>query len=158
MPNWCQNTLVLKHSDPAMIKRVETAFAEGKLFEEFIPNEGDPDNWYTHNISEWGTKWDVGRPDGINQVTEYTIVLYFDSAWSPPTNGYERLMEMGFEVEATYHESGMAFCGMWDNGRDDYYEYNGLSVEEVAEQIPSELDECYSISEQVAQYESDEEE
>lgn len=157
MPNWCQNTLVLKHNDPAMIKRAEQAFAKGKLFEEFIPNKGDPNDWYKHNVNEWGTKWDVGNPDGINEATENTLVVYFVGPWSPPTNAYERLMEMGFEIEATYHESGMAFCGMWDNGRDDYYEYGGMTAEEVEQKIPSELDQIYSISEQVAQYESDEE-
>ena len=37
MPNWCSNTLVLEHDDPAMIKRAETAFADGKFLNEFIP-------------------------------------------------------------------------------------------------------------------------
>jgi hypothetical protein len=37
MPNWCDNTVTLEHSDPAMIERAKKAFAEGKFLEEFIP-------------------------------------------------------------------------------------------------------------------------
>ena len=113
MPNWCMNTLVLKHDNPSMIKRVEDAFAAGRLLSEFIPNTGDPDDWYSHNITEWGTKWDIGAPDGINDIRDNSIVLYFDSAWSPPTKAYKRLQEMGFEIEAMYYEPGIAFCGIW---------------------------------------------
>ncbi len=37
MPNWCGNTLTLEHEDPEMIKRAETAFADGKFLKEFVP-------------------------------------------------------------------------------------------------------------------------
>ena len=37
MPNWCNNTVTLEHSDPAMIERAKKAFAEGKFLEEFVP-------------------------------------------------------------------------------------------------------------------------
>jgi hypothetical protein len=37
MPNWCDNNLVLKHDDPAMIDRAEKAFNERRLLEEFVP-------------------------------------------------------------------------------------------------------------------------
>ena len=156
MPNWCMNTLVLKHDNPSMIKRVEDAFAAGRLLSEFIPNTGDPDDWYSHNITEWGTKWDIGAPDGINDIRDNSIVLYFDSAWSPPTKAYERLQEMGFEIEAMYYEPGIAFCGIWVDGDDEFYDLSNMDVEEVAETIPEELDNTFNITEQMAEwYESD---
>ena len=37
MPNWCNNTLVLRHADPAMITRAKDAFAAGKFLNEFVP-------------------------------------------------------------------------------------------------------------------------
>jgi len=37
MPNWCDNTLELRHEDPAMIKRAKEAFEAGRLLDEFIP-------------------------------------------------------------------------------------------------------------------------
>ena len=33
MPNWCSNTLVLQHDEPAMIDRAVAAFKEGRLLE-----------------------------------------------------------------------------------------------------------------------------
>jgi hypothetical protein len=37
MPNWCNNYLELEHEDPAMIERAKTAFADGRLLDEFVP-------------------------------------------------------------------------------------------------------------------------
>ena len=37
MPNWCNNTVEIRHEDPAMIERVKKGFAEGKLLNEFLP-------------------------------------------------------------------------------------------------------------------------
>ena len=180
MPNWCSNTLTLKHSDPTMIQRARDAFMRGELLQEFIPcpaelldttaqfgaNEQEKANhekygyssWYDWNIAHWGTKWDVGG-DGYEAITTANEVsMVFESAWAPPTNAYERLMDQGFEVEAMYYEPGMAFAGHWDNGRDDYYEYGNMSAEEIAETLPTELDEEFGISESVAEWESEQEE
>ena len=37
MPNWCNNSVEIYHTDPAMIERVRTAFNDGRLLAEFIP-------------------------------------------------------------------------------------------------------------------------
>lgn len=178
MPNWCGNTLVLRHEDPAMIKRAETAFAEGRFCEEFVPcpqalkdtqspnREGSADqligkygyaDWYSFAVNEWGTKWDFGHPDGINNVEENEIVLYFDSAWAPPIRLMEQLEELGFEVDLMYYEPGMAFCGHYANGFDDYYELGGMSADEVEITIPSDLNESFSISENMREWEAENE-
>jgi hypothetical protein len=36
---------------------------------------------------------------------------FFDTAWAPPVNAYEKLVEMGFGVEAMYYEGGMGYAG-----------------------------------------------
>ena len=51
----------------------------------------------------------------------------------------------------------MCFAGIYDNGDDDYYEFSGHSSSEVADMLPQELDEEFSISEMMAEYEEDEE-
>lgn len=89
MPNWCNNFVTISHDDSAAIDRVETAYRNGRLLEEFVPvpaalkeegaaSYGGPDaadyealreqnrqqygygDWWTFCVNEWGTKWDVG--------------------------------------------------------------------------------------------------
>jgi len=184
MPNWCNNTVTLEHDDPAMIARAKASFADGRFLAEFIPVPeslhivagcvGDPDeqkkleedtarnievhgygNWYDFCVNEWGTKWDVGGGDGSINDFEGGIIISFDSAWAPPIGAYEKLMDMGFRVLAMYYEPGMAFAGIWEDGVDDYYEYGGMDSKQIAEELPSALDEAFCISESVAEWEAE---
>jgi hypothetical protein len=82
-------------------------------------------------------------------------MLTFESAWAPPCNAYEKLMDQGFRIRAMYYEPGMAFAGVWEDGMDDYYEYGGLDSKGIAEQLPVELDEAFGISESVAEWEEE---
>ena len=177
MPNWCANTLTLKHEDPAMITRARDAFMRGELLQEFIPcpaellettaqfGQNDQEklnrekygygSWYDWNIAHWGTKWDVGGDgcDALHHANEFNAS--FDSAWAPPTSAYERLMELGFEVRAMYYEPGMAFAGIWEDGFDDCYQYGSMNAEQIADALPEELDEAFGISESVAEWEAE---
>ena len=156
MPNWCANNVTLTHEDPEMIRRAAEAFSGGNLLAEFIPlPHGKWD--YTWCIENWGTKWDIGGPnETLNTLGPDRIEIAFDSAWSPPITAYEALTEMGFGIDATYYEPGMAFCGVWQDGYHDTYEYANMSAAEIRESIPSELDERYSISEWVEESENEE--
>jgi hypothetical protein len=169
MPNWCQNTLVLEHEDPAMIIRAVNAFADGRFCDEFIPCPAElkdatsPNreeksaavliekygyaDWYSFQVNNWGTKWDFGSSDGINEFTETSLTVYFDSAWSPPIALMEKLEDLGFTVDLMYNEPGMAFCGRYADGFDDYHEYSGMDSEEVA---------AFCISENMAEWEAQE--
>jgi len=49
----------------------------------------------------------------------------------------------------------MAFAGVWEDGNDDYYEYGGMSADEIEATLPVELDEAYGISQQVAEWEEE---
>lgn len=187
MPNWCNNTVEIRHEDPVMLERVRTAFNNGALLAEFIPvpeelqitagRTNNPDenqkivnaeesnrekygysNWYDFCVSEWGTKWDIGGDGSVPQDIDGGLMLSFDSAWSPPIAAYEKLTEMGFEIRAFYHESGMCFAGIWEDGFDDYYEYGDMNSLEAADTLPEELDEMFCISEQMAEWEHDNEE
>ena len=184
MPNWCENTLVLKHEDPTMIARAHAAFAKGEFLNEFIPvpedltdtvsgsmaedqreaHEAQQEanvekygyaNWYDFCVNEWGTKWDFGGGDGINEVAKNSLTVYFESAWSPPIRAYEKLTDLGFTVEATYHEPGMAFVGSWEDGNDEYIEYGGEKSDTVRNLIGADLDDCYNISESMAEWEAE---
>lgn len=188
MPNWCNNTLELAHSDPAMIERAKRAFAEGKLLNEFVPvpaslnivsgrvgDATDPEqialeaaqknnievngykDWYDFCVNEWGTKWDIGGDDynAPQQETPNDVTMSFDSAWAPPLAAMAKLEELGFNVRLYYYEPGMAFAGIYEDGHDDYYEYGDMTSEQVAEELPSALDEMFCISEQMAEWEEE---
>jgi hypothetical protein len=156
MPNWTNNEVTLRHKDPAMIERAVKAYQEGKFLNEFIPMpqellEGTGDGWYGWAVSKWGTKWDVGgRNEFIEQTDANTIELRFDSAWSPPIEGFNRLVEQGFEIEAFYNEFGMAFAGSYTGAGEEVYddciEYGGWSPAQIREELPD-LDQRFGISE-----------
>ena len=108
-------------------------------------------NWYDYCVSEWGTKWDVGLDSAWGNPVEIQedgrLTLSFDSAWAPPTAAYDKLLDLGFSVRGYYYEGGMAFCGVYDEGYDDYFEISDMSWEEVKDEIPEALDEMFGISE-----------
>ena len=112
--------------------------------------------WYDYCVNEWGTKWDVGgdgdqaQLDGPNHIS-----MNFDSAWAPPIAAMEKFMDLGFRVKLIYWESGMCFCGLFDENGDDYYDYTDMSADEIAETINSEIDECMCITESIREWEED---
>ena len=151
MPNWCNNTVTIKHGDPKMIARVREAFEQERLCNDFLPNPNGEWTW-EHSVNTWGTKWEIaGEIDSI----EDGVVLTFDSAWAPPIGLYEKLYSLGYEVTARYYEPGMAFAGTYEDGSDDCYDYNGMSSEEIAKYLPEEVNEYFGISEMVAQWEDE---
>jgi hypothetical protein len=66
------------------------------------------------------------------------------------------LTELGFSVRAYYYECGMGFCGVWEDGNDDYYEIGGESADNVEDMLPSVLDEMFCISENIREWEEQE--
>jgi hypothetical protein len=111
--------------------------------------------WYDFCINEWGTKWDIGADGYSADDIPGGLMLTFDSAWAPPCNAYEKMEELGFRIRAMYYEPGMAFAGIWEDGSDDYYDYGGMNSEQIAEELPVELDEAFCISESVAEWEEE---
>jgi hypothetical protein len=112
-------------------------------------------DWYNWNIANWGTKWDFAL-DNLERQDPNTVSAAFDSAWSPPITAYERLLELGFEIEAFYYEPGMCFVGKWVDGEDECFEYGGQTSDTVRDYIGEELDDYWCISEEMAQYEDEE--
>lgn len=112
-------------------------------------------NWYDFCVGEWGTKWDVGE-QGCSDVHDDGTMLHahFDSAWSPPCDAYQKLEELGFEIEAMFYEPGMAFAGTYSEGCCDDISLEGMTADEVERDYPD-LDECFGISESMRDYEAE---
>jgi hypothetical protein len=115
-------------------------------------------NWYDYCVNEWGTKWDVGGDGMTCEIENGRISTSFDSAWSPPIQAYEKLLDLGFSVRAYYYEGGMQFAGVWEDGDDDYYDLGGMNSEQVKEELPTVLDEMFCISEYMAEWEEENQE
>ena len=112
-------------------------------------------NWYDYCVNEWGTKWDVGADGQATVTSPNTISMGFDSAWAPPVAAMEKFQDLGFKVKLIYWESGMCFCGLFDENGDDYMDYSDMSADEVEANINSEVDECMCIVENLREWEED---
>lgn len=169
MPNWCNNVVTIEHKNKTAIDRVVKAYNNGKLCNEFIPTPEELENtsspnrtnakemkekyghedWYEFHLSQWGTKWDVGKDEygeEAERVSPKKVELTFDSAWSPPVGLYEKLSSEGYHVTAYYYEPGAAFVGVYRSEvGDECYTIPDRS-EDVMNEIPEELDEMFNIS------------
>jgi hypothetical protein len=169
-----------------MITRAKEALDRGEFLQEFIPIPadlhitsgflGDPveqkelerktaenvqkhgyGNWYDYCCGEWGTKWDVGG-DGQSDVHPDGKMLHtsFDSAWAPPVAAYDKLVDLGFGVEAMYYEGGMGYAGVYDEHGDQEINLEGMKADDIEREYPD-LDECFGIAECMREYEEPEE-
>jgi hypothetical protein len=183
MPNWCSNYISVRGTNSAEVKRLADAFDAGEFCQAVIPvpavlrdttaptQESDEaaaeqrkaetgfDNWYDFCVNRWGTKWDISCQEECDRDEDgLGFNGGFDTAWSPPMGVVEQLAEDGFEVTLHYHESGMAFVGKFEDGEDHCYDYSGLNSETVRGYIGDELDDFWLLSEQMAEYEAENEE
>lgn len=120
MPNWCSNYLVVTGSADA-IRQINAGFQKENSFESIIGKDPtfDEKDWYDHNCSRYGTKWDVGPIDTFYEDGEIKLNLSFDTAWSPCVE-FVKTMCKKYKVNAVleYSESGCNFAGRvtleWD--------------------------------------------
>ena len=164
MPNWCDNTLRISHPDPAIMEKAAAAWNDGKFLATFVPEPDYPEysdceikktegesvmpDWWNWRIKNWGTKWDIGfDPDYGNsvEVVDGEITVKFLSAWSPPIQAYDSMMEQGFSIKAYYFEPGCDFCGRYEDGIDDCYTASDGN-------IPEDIDRMMAVSETLENY------
>lgn len=155
MPNWCLNNLTIEHEDRAKVMEFVHAYKEGKACEHYLPvpkrDDGElSDDWWDYRVENWGTKWDIGSDNNESHGLNPTVVgnqasMEFDSAWSPPIGLYERLVELGFKIEASYWEPGMDFAGRWIDSIDEYYEGRDTFPQSLIEEYN--MEECYAEEE-----------
>jgi hypothetical protein len=164
MPNWCDNSLQLtaasKEEADELAQFLNTyqdsdtpeGQPEKTFFGFFVPEEWSDDDWYWSRVNNWGTKWDANMYD-VNWLDDHTVIMSFGTAWSPPIQVYEAMVEQGWGVVASYHEPGMCFVGAWYNGEDEHYDYAECTSATVRDAVGDELDDEWGISYQMKEWE-----
>lgn len=186
MPNWTSNNITLRHADKSKIDVIVNRPAEQGVLQTLIPcpaelNDDDLtswsrgpeqeareqkkaamrakygfESWYEWHNANWGTKWDLCGVC-INRIDDNTIVIDCQTAWSPPDVAFNYLVEDGYEVRCLYVGEGYEYAGIYENGNDDCYQDFGDSQNARAT-LPQELDDFFSISDSMAEYERENEE
>ena len=184
MPNWCNNNITISGPTETIGQLWKDAEAAEGLLEAMVPmpaglretTKGTGEelqtevfdghtNWYDWAVSRWGTKWDVSleglefvdNGDGTAEITGY-----FDSAWAPPIEAYNRFLDdmSNCSIDASYHEPGCDFAGFYVDGDDDYLEnlHEEFKLpEDQRSDLYKRLDDEYNLSENYDMWDEDEE-
>ena len=149
-----------------MPQELKDTTADGSENKEMIKKYGHSD-WYSWATDNWGTKWDVNEFYGVDRQEisddESTISFAFSSAWAPPTGAYQEFIDKHpVSLEAKYHEPGCDFMGIWDNGDDRCYTISEAAPEGSKDEFwqsgdGADLDDHFSITESMADWEAEQE-
>ena len=84
---------------------------EGKLAIENVKKYGFQD-WYQWSIGNWGTKWNASSVE-VSENSEYSVNIYFETAWSPPDGWYRMLFKKfpNLRFKARITEESDAYMG-----------------------------------------------
>jgi hypothetical protein len=83
-------------------------------------------------------------------MDDNTLVMSFNTAWSPPIPIFDKLVDMGFEVDARYLDEGWMYIGEYVNGDD----WSTEDVDNIGS-IRPELDDEFGISQMVEENDDD---
>lgn len=174
MPNWCSCNVTVKGPTAEVTKLAEQINSQigneqGGVCSVIAPQPPEEEldfgndimpGWYIWRVNNWGTKWDF---EPLKEVVVFNLdddraefVMDFDSAWSPPIQLFDTLVENGFDVTAYYNEPGMMFAGVYENGADETYCYEDSSSESVKDDLPENLVELFGIDDMLSEIEDDE--
>lgn len=172
MPNWCDNYVEIK-ANKKILDEIEDIVKEENNDKERehgllhylrpMPIE-EKDNWYQWSIDNWGTKWEVKEFYGMQRKDD-TICFSFQSAWGPPTEAFDYFYTNNDDVSITakYYEPGMDFAGIWEEGSETSYTLSEAAPKGSKDEFWNDghgkiLDDTFSISEDMSNWEEDEQE
>lgn len=147
MPNWCSNKLTIK-ADSDVLDEIEKVLTPPKEPDQIVdaphiwfsgllpvPDDlpeklplklggrtfpgQDVEGWYSWRCEHWGTKWEPSY-SMVGDCDEDSLVILFDTAWSPPTPFFQALADKFPTADITllFYEGGCDFSGVchWHNG------------------------------------------
>ena len=150
MPNHTDNRVILSHTDSKMIDDIYNVMNtdDASLLQHIIPmNESlfDGGDWYNWRLDNWGTKWDIYETH-CNRIDANTLSMTFYTAWSPPIPVFDKLTDMGYQVNAQYLDEGWMYVGEYVDG-DDWSTTDVDNIGEVRPELDDEFDISMSIKE-----------
>lgn len=147
MPNWCVNSVVIDGNSDQIDRAVE-AVQRGNFLETFAPLETE---WGREEaVNRWGTKWDPNEYS-VCERQGNSLILAFDSAWSPPVEFYAELVAQGMSVSAKYFEPGMAFYGYFESQTGE----QTFSYQKIVD-IPEDIVQEFSLEDWISDLEDEE--
>lgn len=139
MPNWCNNVVDAKHSDPAKVQALIEALKNETFFEHIIPIG----KWeYEKACNAWSTKWEASEISWMHFNETGIVELSFESAWCPPENVYAKMIEDGWQITAYFCELGMGFIGKFGTDLDGMYEESYTIGEDP---LPNDMIDMFNI-------------
>jgi hypothetical protein len=146
MPNWCQNAVEFRHENPYMISRLRAAqvranAGEHGFFQEFVPSPlhasvfGNVDLTWAEN--NWGASIDEESVEDDGSNGDLDISFSFLTAWNPPIVFYDKMVELGFVIDAIYAEQGNGLAGKYTN--EHGHEAYGVNSSRDYEDLPGDV-------------------
>jgi hypothetical protein len=117
------------------------------LFNKLVPRPpgiSEYQNSSEWEIANWGAKWDA-TPQDIFWPDKYTVNFEILTAWGPPIAFYENMERMGYLVNGYYLEELTGLLGVYYEGNNDTYEYRNLSADEMENDLPSWVNQLFSL-------------
>ena len=67
-------------------------------------------DWYGWRLKHWGTKWNAY--DSYTRIKKTNVEFVFSTAWTPATPIFEKLTELGYDMEIVYADENLGYnCG-----------------------------------------------
>ena len=138
MPNNTDVRVYIDHTNKKRIDDMENIFSNDYPFNMIIPMPDDIErgnltteqrelskgrNWYDWSCANWGTKWDAYNIN-VQRLSDTSLYVTMETAWSPPIPIFQKLVELGFEVSAYYLDEGYNYVGQFEGGEDFYFDVN----------------------------------
>ena len=136
MPNNTDVRVYIDHTNKKRIDDMENIFSNDYPFNMIIPMPDDIErgnltmeqreatngrNWYDWSCANWGTKWDAYNIN-VQRLSDTSLYVTMETAWSPPIPIFQKLLELGFEVSAYYLDEGYNYVGQFEGGEDFCYD------------------------------------
>jgi hypothetical protein len=137
MPNWCDNTVLIKgepldilalmnkvseDNNPFSLNKIKplpdglrntkapAKHNESQQKVDFNTKNYGAADWYEWCVSNWGTKWNTSETLVV-KVSDDCVNYTFQTAWAPPIPVYEELSKLfpNTNIFANFDESGSDF-------------------------------------------------